>query len=46
MYDTAMTGIHDHLVKRGLSNNLLYIAELNPERTEEGKMLVLYLIHR
>jgi mannosyl-oligosaccharide alpha-1,2-mannosidase len=46
MYDTAMTGIHDVLVKRGLSTKLLYIAELNPERTEEGKMLVFYIILR
>jgi len=41
MYDTAMTGIHNHLVKRGLSSGLVYTAELNPERTEQGKMLVL-----
>ncbi|KAG1742756.1 glycoside hydrolase family 47 protein, partial [Suillus paluster] len=36
MYDTAMTGIHDHLVQRGLSSQLLYIAELNPQQTQGG----------
>jgi len=38
MYDTAMTGIHTHLVKRGLFSQLLYIAELNPERTQNGEL--------
>ncbi|KAG2122568.1 glycoside hydrolase family 47 protein [Suillus clintonianus] len=38
MYDTAMTGIHDHLVKRGLSSQLLYIAELNPEQSQGGNI--------
>ncbi|OAX39217.1 glycoside hydrolase [Rhizopogon vinicolor AM-OR11-026] len=38
MYDTAMTGIHDVLVKRGLSTKLLYIAELNPERSGQGSI--------
>ncbi|KAG0703635.1 glycoside hydrolase family 47 protein [Suillus ampliporus] len=36
MYDTAMTGIHKHLVQRGLSSQLLYIAELNPQQTQGG----------
>ncbi|KAG1758438.1 glycoside hydrolase family 47 protein [Suillus occidentalis] len=38
MYATAMTGIHTHLVKRGLSSQLLYIAELNPEWTQNGEL--------
>ncbi|KAG1885838.1 glycoside hydrolase [Suillus subluteus] len=38
MYATAMTGIHTHLVQRGLSSQLLYIAELNPERTQNGEI--------
>lgn len=38
MYADAMTGIHTHLVKRGLSSQLLYIAELNPERTQNGEL--------
>lgn len=38
MYTTAMSGIHTHLVKRGLSSQLLYIAELNPERTQSGEL--------
>jgi hypothetical protein len=41
MYDTAMTGIHTHLVKRGLFSQLLYIAELNPERTQNGELLAI-----
>ncbi|KAG2153531.1 glycoside hydrolase family 47 protein [Suillus bovinus] len=38
MYVTAMTGIYTHLVKRGLSGQLLFIAELNPERTQNGEI--------
>ncbi|KAG1848535.1 glycoside hydrolase family 47 protein [Suillus subalutaceus] len=38
MYDTAMTGIHTHLVQRGLSGQLLYTAELNPQRTQNGEI--------
>ncbi|KAG2358723.1 hypothetical protein BDR07DRAFT_1489089 [Suillus spraguei] len=36
MYATAMTGIHTHLVQRGLFSQLLYIAELNPHQTQNG----------
>ncbi|KAF8580119.1 glycoside hydrolase family 47 protein [Ramaria rubella] len=38
MYDDAMTAIHNHLLKRSMSGNLLYTSELIPERQPGGDL--------
>jgi len=38
MYDKAMAGIAKHLMQRSMANNLLFTAELIPERTYTGKL--------
>ncbi|KAH7915749.1 glycoside hydrolase family 47 protein [Hygrophoropsis aurantiaca] len=40
MYDDAMAGIHNYLVQTSISSKLTYTAELNPERTGHGELLV------
>lgn len=38
MYEDAMGAIHQHLVKKSMFSNLLYTAELIPERFPDGQM--------
>ncbi|KAF9235130.1 glycoside hydrolase family 47 protein [Melanogaster broomeanus] len=38
MYDTAMTGIHNHLLQLSTSSNMLYTAELIPEAGRQGEL--------
>ena len=40
MYDDAMTAIHQHLLKRSMTENLLYTSELIPEHDGTGKSSV------
>jgi hypothetical protein len=41
MYETAMTAIDRHLVQKSPYANLIYTAELVPERDRQGQMFVL-----
>jgi hypothetical protein len=40
MYEKAMTGIASHLIQRSLVANLIYTAELVPERMQSGDLSV------
>lgn len=35
-----MTGIHDHLIQKSISDKLVYTTELNPQRGREGELFV------
>jgi hypothetical protein len=38
MYEDAMNAIHQHLIQKSMSANLVYTSELIPERHPDGRL--------